>query len=125
MGVFETFHRAKMGASLGNAAATARIGVQRAENAQDRVADLEERVDKLSLLNLALWELLKEKTGLTEAELCQRVEEIDLQDGQLDGRAFGGVINCPDCSQPLSRRHRRCLYCDYELPREGFGAAIR
>ena len=80
-----------------------------------RLVELESRVDRLSLVNLALWTLLQERTDLTEEALLNKVQELDLQDGKLDGRMQSTVIDCPQCHRPLSQRHRKCLYCDYKL----------
>jgi hypothetical protein len=86
-----------------------------AEHVGRRLAELESRVDRLSLVNLALWTLLQERVGLTEDELMAKVQELDLRDGKLDGRMQSAITECPECSRPLSQRHRKCLYCDYKL----------
>lgn len=96
------------------------------ERVAQNVHELEARIDKLSLLNYALWSLLEEKVGLTEAELVARVQELDLKDGQLDGRIASGVIKCPHCDRALSKRHLKCLYCGYELHGgDGFESVVR
>ena len=100
---------------IASAEAQATIGARKAESAERRIEFLEDRVDRLALLNLALWTLLQEREGLTEDELQQRVQELDLRDGKLDGRVQSGVIECPQCNRPLSQRHRKCMYCEYEL----------
>ncbi|MDQ3814920.1 MAG: hypothetical protein M3347_13330 [Armatimonadota bacterium] len=86
---------------------------QSAAEAKDAVRDLEERVNQLTLINMALWSLLKEITDLTDEDLMQRVREIDLQDGQVDGKVRGGMNRCPRCGQTLSKKHHRCLHCGY------------
>ncbi|MBW3637430.1 MAG: hypothetical protein KY445_13360 [Armatimonadetes bacterium] len=110
---------------IGEADAKASAGLRQAERTGERVADLEERLDKMALLNLALWGLLQEKLGVTDEELMRRVEELDLRDGQLDGRIARAPIDCPDCHRPLHQRHRRCLYCGFELRQNGFEAVTR
>lgn len=99
---------------IASARSSAEQGAHQAERARDAVRQLEQRVDKLALVNMALWTLLKENTTFTDEDLNRRVQELDLSDGKLDGRIRGAVANCPDCDRTLSQRHNRCLYCGYE-----------
>ncbi|HEX9795129.1 MAG TPA: hypothetical protein VGC54_14190 [Planctomycetota bacterium] len=57
-----------------------------AKRARYSAAEVEERLDQLSLVCRAMWEMLSEKTGMTEEALSARVEEVDLRDGVRDGR---------------------------------------
>ena len=99
------------------------LGARRTVNRAERVSELEERVDHLVLLSMALWQMLSESTGWNEEELIKRVSAFDLRDGKLDGKVLGAVIECPECERPLSRRHRRCIYCEmyceHEMTVEG------
>jgi hypothetical protein len=72
---------------------------------------LQDRIDKLLLINMAMWSFMQEKWGLTEEQLADRVREIDLRDGTLDGRPPQGAAICQKCNRPMSRKHQRCLYC--------------
>ena len=72
------------------------------------------RLDGLALVCVAMWSLLKDKTGLTEEDLLERVRQIDLADGQQDGAARRNVAKCPQCGRSMSSRHKRCLYCGAE-----------
>lgn len=81
-----------------------------------------ERVDALVLLNMAMWSILEEKLGVTEAELVQRIERIDLEDGKLDGRRAPPPTVCGGCGRTVAGRHRHCIYCGGQLaPRGPFG----
>ena len=95
------------------------LGARRTEYLADRVSELEQRVDRLALLSMAMWTLLKKNAGWTEEELLQQVTALDLQDGKMDGQVQNAVIECPQCHRPVSRRHRKCLYCEYELESDG------
>lgn len=88
----------------------ARAGAK-AQSAHEKYRQLEERVEKLILLNLAMWELIKERTQLTEADLVKRVAEIDLRDGVADGKITRTVKKCKECGKVMSSRHSNCLYC--------------
>ncbi len=84
-----------------------------------RTRQLEARLDALTLMSMAMWSLLEEKLGVTEAELAKRVEEIDLRDGKLDGRVSPTLAECPSCGRRMSARHRHCLYCGAEGLKQG------
>lgn len=90
-----------------------------------KAAEVEDRLDRLQLVCMAMWSLLKERTNLTEEDLLERVRQIDLEDGVEDGKCGGavGVTICPNCGRKMSARHRRCLYCGQgNLPAEAFDA---
>ena len=114
MDIGDFFIESRQNRRIGSAESSAARASQKAESLDKRVEYLEERLDRLSLISLALWTLLKDR-GLTEQQLMERMQELDLRDGVLDGRVQGGLINCPQCGRPLSQRHRKCLYCDYKL----------
>lgn len=78
------------------------------------VERLQQRVDALVLANLAMWTLMREKLGVTDQELEQRVQDIDLSDGQLDGKVRVGPWNCTACKRPNAPKHAKCLYCGKE-----------
>lgn len=87
-----------------------------ANNAQMKVADLEERIDKLTLVCYAMWELLREKSGLTDEDLIARVAVIDAADGVADGKITQTVRPCVHCGRPVAARHQQCLYCGVSQP---------
>lgn len=96
------------------------LSTARAERNVSRLSaqmqDLENRVDSLSLICQAMWELLQERTNVTEDMLIEKVHEIDLEDGKLDGKRNKQVSYCLECHRPLSKRHHRCMYCDRRHP---------
>lgn len=75
---------------------------------------LQQRLDRLTLVCVAMWSLMKEKTNVTEQELLDRVKEIDLMDGKADGKIGKQLSNCPKCGRVMSSRHQKCLYCGAE-----------
>ena len=74
----------------------------------------EKRIDKLIMINQALWFFLKEHLNLTEDDLFAKVEEIDLLDGKLDGKVKIQAKKCPKCDRVVSLKHDKCLYCGAE-----------
>ena len=82
-----------------------------ASAAQDRVDQLEGRLESLLLANAAMWSLMRERLGVTDAELIERMRQIDLLDGKADGKMSARVLDCPSCKRTMSTRFRRCVYC--------------
>jgi len=113
MNVFYELHQS---ARLGAAEATATRSASKVDDMARRVENLEEQLNRLTLINIALWSLLEEQTTLTEEDLTRRVHDMDLADGELDGKLHTRLQTCSRCGQTLSRKHRRCLHCGYEPP---------
>ncbi len=84
-------------------------------------AAAQDRMEKLVLVTHAMWTLLSEKLGVTEADLAKRLAELDAADGVMDGRE-GAVKEPPRCScgAAICRKMRRCLFCG--KPYEGGSA---
>ncbi len=101
-------YAASVGAGAASAAARAR---STAGSAKRGVAHLEDRLDRLSLVCMAMWSLIQDKTQLTEDDLLERVRMIDLMDGVEDGKASRSIQKCRACNRVMSSRHRKCLYC--------------
>jgi len=99
---------------MAQASAAAARGTSKAAQAERRVRELEDELGKLTLVCMAMWSLLKERIGLSEEELMERVKELDLQDGRADGKVSHSVLECPRCGRAMSSRHKRCLYCGEE-----------
>jgi hypothetical protein len=74
-------------------------------------------VEKLFMITEALWTILKEKHGCTDAELVRRVQEIDLRDGKLDDKVAKVKPDCPKCGRKLMGKRPLCLYCGAEVAR--------
>lgn len=103
------------GSYTGMAGATGAAAAQSAANrAKQDVGQLEDRVDRLSLVCMAMWSLLRDKTNLTEQDLMDRVKLIDLLDGVEDGKATKTVSQCTACNRPMNPRHQKCIYCGNE-----------
>jgi len=79
-------------------------------------------VEKLFMITQALWTMLKEQHGYTDEQLIDRINQIDLQDGRLDGKVAKEKIrpDCPSCGRKLIGRRPVCLYCGTEVARNPF-----
>ena len=89
-----------------------RARLQKESNAaQNDIRTLREDLDRLHLVCRAMWEMLKQETGATDEALVERIQQLDLSDGKLDGRVRVDVVDCVACGRKIGRRHRRCIYC--------------
>ena len=79
-------------------------------------------VEKLFMLTEALWTVLKEQHGYTDEDLVQRLQEIDMRDGRLDGKVAKEKVipDCPECGRKLMCQRPVCLYCGAELALDPF-----
>lgn len=91
-----------------------------ARNARLRISKLEELCYKSLLVSAALWSLLRDKCGLSEDELLERVNQIDVTDGKLDGRVRHPPAECLKCKRITPRRLYECIYCGEKLPGNPF-----
>jgi len=83
----------------------------KASQAAERVRILEANLAKVLMINEALWEILRDKLGLTEEDLNAKLYEIDMRDGVLDGKNQRSIAECPSCQRKVSPRHPACIYC--------------
>jgi hypothetical protein len=88
---------------------------------QTSIRELQHQVQRLSLLNQALWELLQERTGLTDRDLEAKAEEVDLRDGKPDGKISEVAVRCPTCQRVCNSKHEKCLYCGTLFQKPIFG----
>jgi hypothetical protein len=94
----------------------ARSANRDARDAKHRARDLEGEIERMLLVNRALWELVRERLDLKDHHLLDKVNEIDLRDGTLDGRLRQSVPVCGKCGRSFSPRHLKCIYCG--VPRQ-------
>jgi hypothetical protein len=89
-----------------------------AREARASLSELEERIGRLTLACTAMWALLRQRAGLTDQELLEVIQEVDLRDGVRDGQHKPPALTCPSCGRRNNRRHRACMYCESPLPPE-------
>jgi hypothetical protein len=68
-------------------------GSSRAESmaieSKQQAKDVLHQVQRLSLLNQALWEILRDRLKMTDADLERVAQAIDMRDGKADGKISG------------------------------------
>lgn len=101
---------------IGDAQDRSKRAARSANEAQSDATDIRRSVDTLALACQAMWELVRERDGLTDQMLLARMREIDLRDGIADGKISVGPATCPSCRRTTSARSGRCVFCGADLP---------
>jgi hypothetical protein len=103
------------------AAQSAETAAGRVSSAEEQLAEIRKRHDRLLLANQALWEIVKEKLGVSDADLRERMKELDFSDGKSAGKITAGAADCPDCHRKTPANRHKCMYCGTEIPGPIFG----
>lgn len=83
----------------------------------ERIRDLEFSVERATLIAQALWELLRERLGTSDADLLAKMEEISARSEVQDCDAPSQPAPCANCARPLGTNAVRCLYCGTSVPK--------
>ena len=98
---------------------TADMAASQANRATERSVEAELNVERLRLVTQAMWEFLRERTEITDADLEAKIQEIDLRDGSSDGEMARQVAICGHGQRKTGvRSHRRCFYCGTQLEKQ-------
>jgi hypothetical protein len=103
-----------------HARGTAREAQADVRELQSRVRVLEQQCERLNLAAMAMAEILRDRLGVTEKEIEAKLSEIDLRDGQLDGKVRPSPLSCSKCQRPNAANRQRCLYCGDALTSTAF-----
>jgi len=87
---------------------------------RNEVKFLRANLERTLLICEAMWELLRDKTKLTDEDLNKKLYEIDMRDGELNGKNQRKVIDCPKCHRKVSPRNAACLYCGHYIDESVF-----
>lgn len=83
-----------------------------ASKARSQVEMMQLDVERLLMITEALWTMLRDEHGYTDEQLIQKVQEIDMRDGRLDGKvAKQAPSKCPHCGRAVSPRRPMCVFC--------------
>ncbi len=96
-------------------------GARNSRRAENQIDYLEARCDRLAMLCEAMWTLMRDELKLTDEQLIERINDIDMTDGRLDGQVNRGrAITCHECNRKVSRKFAKCLYCGALLAHDPF-----
>jgi hypothetical protein len=107
--LFDIYQNSRIDAIAAREAATH----GRVMSTAQRLREMEQRHERMKLVTVALWQMLKAHTGLTDADLKQYIEKVDLADGSLDGRIDrkGAAMDCPHCNRRILKSAVVCPWC--------------
>ena len=115
MDMYDLVQRKQIKSTQAAAGFAADETVRQARRADQQIHDLEMRLERLLTLNEALWQLVCETTGLTDAHLAHRVHELDVADGERDGRKKVRGSKC-SCGAMVVASLDNCQYCGAAAP---------
>lgn len=101
------------------AATTANRADKKATTANHKIRNLERRVDALALACQSLWEITSDELNITQEQLLEKMQEVDLRDGEADGRMSVTAQECSDCGRKSNSQRNACLYCGTPFPGNG------
>lgn len=96
---------------ISEASAVADQAKSKSERQAQQIDVLRRQIDRMALANQAIWELLRELHGIRDEDMLQRMEQIDLRDGKLDGKLGAQVLNCAGCGRKTNSTRRHCVFC--------------
>lgn len=82
---------------------------------RDNLEDLEEKVDRLSLVCEAMWELMCD-VGYTTEHLQAKMDSLDASDGQMDRRRARVPLDCA-CGAKVPISAKTCTFCSLPAPK--------
>jgi hypothetical protein len=88
-----------------------RNAAERASRHESKIANGNDRIERLMLATQAMWELVREHTGLGDEHLLAKMAEIDSRDGMIDEKIGAETIDCPHCGRKTNTRSGACFYC--------------
>lgn len=112
--IWEVYQQTK----ITGAEQTAEKALSKADRYAADIADVRRQVDRLTLACQAMWELIRDRTGLTEEDIEAKILEIDARDGSVDGKISTKSVNCTSCGRPTNSRRGSCVMCGAPIKRE-------
>jgi len=89
----------------------ARSGTVSIAQLTTQIEELERQVDRLLAINQAMFSLLQDRNGFTEADLGERMAQLAAQESSIKSFA----IACPNCGHDSPPLHGKCLYCGHQI----------
>ena len=86
------------------------------ERLRQQVQDLQRKCDGLTIACQSLWEIVRDRAGIGDEALLAKMQEVDLRDGQADGKISPALASCPSCGRRSNAARKLCLYCGASMP---------
>ena len=118
--LFQTSHVERSRSLALEAQCTARETQGDVRQLLSKVRVLEQQCERLNLAAMAMAEILRDCLGVTEKEIEAKLTEIDLRDGQVDGKVRPSPLSCSKCQRTNAANRQRCLYCGDALTSTAF-----
>ncbi|MBF0197936.1 MAG: hypothetical protein HQL32_09505 [Planctomycetes bacterium] len=110
--MFELLIDADQYRGIANAKASANNAHSKASKAESEVHFLQWKVERLTMVTEALWEIIKKSHKITDQDLQKYINQVDLKDGKLDGKvAKTPPVKCSRCKKTVQRGKTVCMYC--------------
>jgi hypothetical protein len=114
--LWDVFQQAQIHSAANQADSAKQDSARTDRQLQTETQRLESKIDGLALICQALYEVLRERTAISEQEIEAKIKEIDLRDGRSDGRITGHPTQCPNCNRTAHTRQNVCMYCSTPIP---------
>lgn len=83
-------------------------------NVEERLLELESQVNRLLLINAALYDVIKTKLGVTDEDISNKIKELNEKSTIFDQKNDQLVRKCKKCGKNLIQRRSLCVYCGTE-----------
>jgi hypothetical protein len=94
------------------ASSTAAASLTEAEHARAETRQIRQDLHRYAVASQALWQLLRDKLGVTEDELRSMIQSIEQTQSR---QASQGPLLCPHCHRPTGSHLPKCMYCGQDL----------
>jgi len=110
MDLVDLFWNLRQQGQIGGATTKATSAVSDAKVQEAMLADVTSRLERLTLVTQAMWELLSEHTNVIASDLLAKMKEVDMRDGTKDSRVVADRL-CQKCGHAVGGPRATCLYC--------------
>lgn len=116
MDLFDFYQQGQIRQTRRQISSDATLNDHRFRAQRNEIDLLNDRIDRLTLVNEAMWRLLSEHLGFTDAHLVAKIAELDEADGEADDRKTPRPAKCSSCNSMVHPKHRICQYCGAPAP---------
>lgn len=117
--MFDHFRDVASGKSGGDLGRKTLDAARAATDATARIVKLEQRYEQLRLINMALWNLLKDRLQLSDADLAAHVDALRAEAATVGQDRNPELIECTKCRRKIPAKSATCLYCGAQTASAG------